>query len=120
MREHGKCDILKSARGAAEELKHGVLADRNGGGEVLGLELSGVGRMDELRHFLMGEVRQQRAEDFHRHALCGERQAALPVKAKPLQIPHGVKAAVRRKAVENGLGARGAKGGISGALIFHQ
>ena len=61
VRQHRERHILEGARGAAEQLEHRVLTDRNGGGQVLGLEFAGVGGMDKLLHLRVREVGQQRA-----------------------------------------------------------
>ena len=61
VRQHRERHILEGARGAAEQLEHRVLTDRNGGCQVLGLEFAGVCGMDKLLHLRVCEVGQQRA-----------------------------------------------------------
>ena len=99
--QHGKRHILEGRCGAAEQLQHREIADGHGGRQILRLESAGVRSGNKILH--IGNIRQQRGKDGAGHPLGIQRQTVPPVEAGD-EFRH-VKAAVRRKACQNGLGA---------------
>ena len=118
-RQHGERHIFKSARRPAEQLENKVFSDGNARREVIALKLSPVACAHERGHLLLGKVRQKLCKDPGRHGKGVEVQNLAVVETGLVERRHRIKAAVGRKAVQNGLRAAGLQIFIAGALILH-
>ena len=113
--QHAQSHILKGGGGAPEELADRHIPHGHRGGQVFGLEFAGVGILDQFAH--IRNVRQQGREDHFGHALAALLQALMPVKGRN-GFRH-IKAAVRRKTVENCLSAVNGGGHSPGRNVIH-
>ena len=115
--QHRQSHILEGGGGAVVQLQHIFIAHRHQRRQVGGGELAVVAAADDVLH--VGEVRQQRRENF-----CGHGQGIQPQRALPVKVQLGrvadVQAAVGGDALQHRPGRGGGEAEVACAMVQHR
>ena len=115
--QHRQGHILKGGGGAVVQLQHILISHRHQRCQVGGGELAVIAAADDILH--IGEVRQQRRENFRGHGQRIQPQRALPVEVQLGRIAD-VQTAVGGDALQHRPGRGGGEAEVACAMVQHR